>query len=214
MTQSLKIKNVTGADAGEYPIAATCLEYEKGAQAVHDCVVAFLAGLRAGTACTKTRAEVSGGGAKPWRQKGTGRARAGSIRSPIFRAGGVTFGPRPRSYAKKVNKKVRALALRRAFTERFTAEAITVLDTLPAEICTVKAMKDVIAKVGNTERFTLLVVADYNDNLIRATWNNPELMVIKAASLNVYQLLRFKNIIITKEGMDILSSRLGNGKGE
>lgn len=212
MTQTLTIKNLSGANVGEYPLQDAWLEKEKGAQAVHDCVVAFLAGIRAGTACTKTRAEVSGGGAKPWRQKGTGRARAGSIRSPIFRSGGITFGPRPRSYAKKVNKKVRALALRRAFTDRVDSAAINVLDVLPADLNTVKAMNQMIQSVGTDARFTLLVIPDYTEAIIRAAANIPTLLVIKAASVNVYQLLRFKDIIITKEAMDILACRLDNTK--
>lgn len=210
MSKSVKIKNVTGTEVGEYPIQDSWLEYEKGAQAVHDCVVAFLAGERAGTACTKTRSEVSGGGAKPWRQKGTGRARAGSNRSPIWRGGGVTFGPKPRSFAKKVNKKVRALALRRAFTDRLEAEKVSVIDQLPADMLKVKAMMAMIAAVAG-RGFTMLVVPEYDEVIFRSAQNIPNLFTIKAATVNVYQLLRFTNIIFTKEALDIFACRLGKG---
>lgn len=212
MSKSVQIKNTTGAQVGEYPIHDSWLETEKGAQAVHDCVVAFLAGERAGTACTKTRAEVSGGGAKPWRQKGTGRARAGSNRSPIWRGGGVTFGPKPRSFAKKVNKKVRALALRRAFTDALVK--INVLDELPADMFKVKAMQAMIQAVGGIG-FTLLVVAEYDEAVIRSALNlEPGLKVIKAASVNVYQLLRYTNVIFTKDALDIFGCRLAKGVAE
>lgn len=213
MSKSVKIKNVTGAEVGEYPLQDAWLEYEKGAQAVHDCVVAFLAGERAGTASTKTRAEVRGGGAKPWRQKGTGRARAGSNRSPIWRGGGVTFGPKPRSFAKKVNKKVRDLALRRAFTDRFEAGAVTLVDDIPTDVVTVKAMRSMIETVGG-KGFTLLGIVDYTDAIMRSTRNIPNLLVIKATSVNVYQMLRCPNIIFTKDAMDLFACRLGKGVAE
>ena len=116
MSNTLDILDCKGARVGEYVIPEGVIELEKGEQAVHDAVVAYLAGLRAGTACTKTRGEVSGGGAKPFRQKGTGRARSGSSRSPVWVGGGTIFGPRPRSFAKKVNKKVLQLALKRALS--------------------------------------------------------------------------------------------------
>ena len=106
MSNTLDILDCKGTRVGEYVIPEGVIELEKGEQAVHDTVTAYLAGQRAGTACTKTRGEVSGGGAKPFRQKGLGRARAGSSRSPVWVGGGTIFGPRPRSFAKKVNKKV------------------------------------------------------------------------------------------------------------
>ena len=126
----LNVLNMQAAGAGEYTLEDNLLELEKGTQAVHDTVIAFLAGERAGTASTKTRSEVRGGGAKPYRQKGTGRARAGTKSSPIWTGGGVTFGPKPRDYDKKINKKVKKLALKRAFSELVKAEAVTVLDEL------------------------------------------------------------------------------------
>lgn len=211
MSKTLKIVNATGAQVGEYPLNDAWLEYEKGAQAVHDCVVAFLASMRNGTACTKVRSEVRGGGAKPWKQKGTGRARAGSIRSPIFRGGGITFGPRPHLYTKKVNKKVRALALRRAFTERFTAQAVTILDKIPEETLTVKAMKNILNAV-NASGTILLVVKEYDETVIRSAFNLPNVLVIKALTTNVYQLLRHSTVLFTKDAMDEFVCRFGKGE--
>ena len=124
MSNILDILDCTGARVGEYQIPEGVIEMEKGAQAVHDAVVAYLAGARAGTACTKTRGLVSGGGAKPWRQKGRGGARAGSSRSPVWVGGGTIFGPTPRSFAKKLNKKVLMLALKRALSERIDRKSV------------------------------------------------------------------------------------------
>ena len=109
--------NMQGDRVGDVQLADDLLELKRGAQAVQDAVQAYRAGLRSGTASTRKRGEVSGGGAKPWRQKGTGRARAGSIRSPIWKGGGVVFGPIPRSFAKSINRKVSQLAFCRAFSE-------------------------------------------------------------------------------------------------
>ena len=128
MQNTLDILDCTGARVGEYTIPEGVIELEKGTQAVHDAVVAYLAGTRAGTACTKTRGLVRGGGAKPWRQKGRGGARAGSSRSPVWVGGGTIFGPQPRSFAKKMNKKVLALALKRALSERIAEGDVVVLD--------------------------------------------------------------------------------------
>ena len=128
MSKKLDILNCQGARVGEYVLPDEIIELEKGEQAVHDVIVAFMAGQRAGTASTKTRGLVSGGGAKPFRQKGLGRARAGSSRSPVWVGGGTIFGPQPRDFSKKVNKKVAKLALRRAFSERVVDGSVIVID--------------------------------------------------------------------------------------
>ena len=115
MSKKIKIVDIAGASKGDFTLAKECIELEKGEQAVHDVVVAYLAGNRAGTASTKTRAEVRGGNQKPFRQKGMGRARAGAKSSPIWTGGGVIFGPKPRSFAKNVNKKVRKACFEKSF---------------------------------------------------------------------------------------------------
>src|SRR5271167_395394 len=126
----IAIKNITGKDSGELEVKFEMIENGRGTQAVHDAVTAYRAAQRSGTACTKTAGEVQGSNKKPWKQKGTGRARAGSVRSPLWAGGGVVFGPKPRDFSKKVSKKTRALALRKALSERLKAGDVLVVDDL------------------------------------------------------------------------------------
>ncbi len=207
MSNKLDIVDVQGAVIGDYTLPEDCLEMEKGTQAVHDVVVAFLAGERAGTACTKTRAEVRGGGAKPFRQKGTGRARSGSIRNPIWTGGGTIFGPKPRSFSKKINKKVRKLALKRAFSEKIAANEVVVLDNL--ELPDHKT-KNVVAMLNNlkVDRNALIAVTDDSGNAARAANNLSNAILRKADTVNVYQLLRFNKIIFTKDALDKFIQRV------
>src|SRR5688572_32982275 len=126
----LTVKDTKGNNQGELEIKFPLIEDGKGTQAVHDTVVAYQANHRMGTACTKNVGEVAGTNKKPWRQKGTGRARAGSFQSPLWRGGGVVFGPKPRDFSKKVNRTTRQLALRKALTERLSAGEVVVVDDL------------------------------------------------------------------------------------
>src|SRR5215470_13388569 len=126
----IPLKDSKGKDQGEMEVNFPLLEGGKGTQAVHDVVVAYQASQRMGTACTKTMGEVAGSGKKPWRQKGTGRARAGSFASPLWRGGGVVFGPKPRDFGKKVSRKTKQLALRKALSERLRAGDVVVVDDL------------------------------------------------------------------------------------
>src|SRR5213594_1304153 len=126
----LSVKNINGQDQGELEVRFPLVEGGRGTQAVHDVIVAFQANQRMGTACTKNVGEVAGTNKKPWRQKGTGRARAGSYQSPLWRGGGVVFGPKPRDFGRKVSKSTRQLALRKALTERLRAGDVVVVDEL------------------------------------------------------------------------------------
>src|SRR5512136_2008745 len=126
----LTIKDTKGNTQGELEVKFTLVENGKGTQAVHDAVVAYMAAQRMGTACTKNVGEVAGTNKKPWRQKGTGRARAGSFQSPLWRGGGVVIGPKPRDFGKKVSRKTKQLALRKALTERLRAGDVVVVDEL------------------------------------------------------------------------------------
>src|SRR2546426_397782 len=126
----LTIKNLQGNDQGECEVRFPLVEDGRGTQAVHDVVVAYRAAQRSGTACTKTMGEVAGTGKKPWRQKGTGRARAGSFASPLWRGGGVVFGPKPRDFGKKISKATKQLALRKALSERLKSGDVVVVDDL------------------------------------------------------------------------------------
>src|ERR1700744_949757 len=126
----ISIKNISGKDQGELEVKFALIEDGKGSQAVHDTVVAYQAAQRSGTACTKTVGDVAGTNKKPWRQKGTGRARAGSFRSPLWAGGGVVFGPKPRDFSKKVSKKTKQLALRKALSERLKLGDVVIVDEL------------------------------------------------------------------------------------
>ena len=208
MSNTLDILDCTGARVGEYVIPEGVIEMEKGAQAVHDAVVAYLAGNRAGTACTKTRAQVRGGGAKPTRQKGLGRARTGSSRSPVWTGGGVIFGPTPeRNYTRHVNRKVMKLALRRAFSERVVDNAVLVLDKFEMPDHKTKNACAVL-KALKLEGTALLSVPEYEENAVLATDNIAGLLLIRAASVNVYDLLRYDKLVFTKEALDAFITRL------
>src|SRR6184192_3044156 len=129
----LTIKDTKGNDQGELEVSFPLIEDGRGTQAVHDVVVAYQANQRMGTACTKNVGEVAGTNKKPWRQKGTGRARAGSFQSPLWRGGGVVFGPKPRDFGKKVGRKTKQLALRKALTERLNAGDVLLVEDLKLE---------------------------------------------------------------------------------
>ena len=204
----VNVQNIKGDSVEELEINFDAFEDDsKGLQAVHDAVVAYRASQRSGTACAKTRSEVAGTGKKPWRQKGTGRARAGSKQSPISRGGGVVFGPRPRSFRKDVNKKTRKLALRKALSERFKAGEVLVVDQVQMDQ---PKTKDVIRlldqlKVDGT---ALIVTGEVNANAQLSARNIPYVDVTTSASLNTYDTLKYDCLILTKDALSGLESRL------
>ena len=206
MSQTINVYDAKGSTVGEYVLEDKFIELEKGAQAVHDTVIAYQAGLRAGTACTKTKAEVRGGGAKPFKQKGTGRARTGSIRNPIWTGGGTIHGPKPRSFAKKINKKVRSLAIKRAFSERVNEESVMVLNELALSDGKTKNAKAILESL-KCDRKALILVKEYDENSLRAFGNIPNALLIKAASVNVYQMLDFNKVIVVQDALDELVQR-------
>ena len=214
----LKVKSLSGSDAGKQAVGFDFVQEGKGNQAVHDTVVAYMAAQRTGTAKTKNRAEVSGTGKKPWRQKGTGRARTGSLRTNIFRGGGVTHGPRPRDFSKKVNAKTRQLALRKALSERMKDGEVILVDSLELEVVvdgeTTKTHKTKVLrnhilslKPENAET-VLLVNAKPNDNLALAARNLPLLNLVQADTLNTYQVLWPDVVILSKEALETVTERL------
>ena len=208
MSKTLDILDCTGAKVGDYTIPEGVIEMEKGSQAVHDAVVAFLAGQRAGTACTKTRGEVRGGGAKPWRQKGRGGARAGSNRSPVWVGGGTIFGPVPRSYAKKVNKKVLALALKRAISERIEEGDVVVLDKFVLPDHKTRNAFAVLKNIKVADDTVLLSLPELDEATVCATGNIANLVVRVPSVVNTYELLRFKKLVFTKDALDSFIGRL------
>ena len=204
------IYQLSGEAAGEKDIAEALLETKRGAQAVLDVVTAYRAGIRAGTASTKTRDDVSGGGRKPFKQKGTGRARQGSSRSPILRGGGVVFGPHPRDYAKKVNKKTAALAFRRALSEKIAAGAVAMAEGLEGIEPKTKALAGLLKKVAGG-RATLFVTGAANANLNRAARNATKVEVTTAAQASVYQVARHPAILVDAAAWEAWQARLAEG---
>ncbi len=205
----LEVKTLSGSDAGKQSVGFEVMEGHKGEQAVHDTVVAYLAAQRTGTAKTKDRSEVSGTGKKPWRQKGTGRARTGSRRTNIFTGGGVTHGPRPRDFSKKVNAKTRRLALCKAFSERLKDGEVIVVDSLELETYKTKDFSSQLGTLLPGKANTALVVTgEPNDNLALAARNISGVELAEANSLNTYQVLRPDVILISKAGLDQVAARL------
>jgi large subunit ribosomal protein L4 len=181
---------------------------EKGRQAVHDVVVALRANRRRGTASTKTKAEVRLSGAKPWRQKGTGRARAGYKSSPVWVGGGVAFGPHPRDYSKKVPKKVKTLAFRKALSERVLAGDVLLVEDFRVNEAKTKQFLTLVADTAGNARKMLIVGAGFDEKTYLAARNVRDTLLARAAEVNTEQLLAFDKVIVTRDALATLSERL------
>jgi len=206
----ISVINTAGAAKGEIEIAdELIIKNGKGTQAVHDAVTAYRANQRQGTSKVKQIGDVHGSGKKPWKQKGTGRARAGSFASPIWRGGGVVFGPHPRDYTINVPKKVKSLAFRKALSERLIAGDVIVVDELKVSSSKTKDFVGLISKVAAAKGFTLIVTDVADNNLKLAARNLPAVLVEPADSVNTYELLRFDKIVVTKAGFAKLAARVG-----
>ncbi|HTD66043.1 MAG TPA: 50S ribosomal protein L4 [Candidatus Limnocylindria bacterium] len=203
----ISVKDIKGKPSGELEVRFPMVEGGKGTQAVHDVVVAYRAAQRSGTACTKNVGEVSGSNKKPWRQKGTGRARAGSNQSPLWAGGGVVFGPKPRSFAKKVSKTTRQLALRKAVTERLNAGDIVVVDEIKLEAPKTKEFLSVLDAL-DIDKTALIVTNGANDNLRRASRNVAHIEVTTSDLVNTYQVLRSDKLVFTRGAFEKLEERL------
>jgi large subunit ribosomal protein L4 len=204
----LPVITTSGKAKGEVEFADELLiKNGKGTQAVHDTVVAYMANQRLGTSKVKQISEVHGSGKKPWRQKGTGRARAGSFASPLWRGGGVVFGPHPRDYSIAVPKKVKALAFRKALSERLLAGDVIVVDEFKLASHKTKEFTGLMEKVAAEAKTTLFVDDKVDDNLKLASRNVPDVQVEQADSVNVYELLRFEKIVASKAALEKLQTR-------
>ncbi len=186
-------------------------EGDKGLQAVKEVIVAINANNRQGTHSTKTRGEVRGGGKKPWRQKGTGRARAGSIRSPLWSGGGVVFGPKPRDYSKKINNKVKQLAFSRALFDRATAGEIAVIDSFDTKMIKTKAVNTVVGLIAPKGK-VLLVDAPFAAETFRASRNLERVSLQDASKLNTLDLAQYAKIIVSTKALDAIITRANGGK--
>lgn len=185
---------------------AFALEYNEGL--VHQAVTAYFAGGRAGTKAQKTRSDVSGGGAKPWRQKGTGRARAGTIRSPLWRKGGVTFAARPRDFSQKINKKMYRVALRSIFSELVRQERLTVLEDVSISAPKTKLLAEKLDGYGLKD--VLIIVDEINTDLLLASRNLPFVNVIRIADINPVVLLKHKSVCVTANAVESLEAWLSH----
>jgi large subunit ribosomal protein L4 len=207
----LKLFKNDGSANGETEVdGLPVFEGDKGVQAAKEVVVAQAANARQGSANSKTRGEVRGGGKKPWRQKGTGRARAGSTRSPIWVGGGVVFGPRPRDYSKKINKKVKTLAFGRALFDRINDESIVVVDALdiaPAKTKVGEALVRGIAPSGKV----LVIDKELSETAVLALRNLAGVDLEEAPLVSVTDLCQFKTIIVTRAGLEVLVERAKGG---
>ncbi len=197
----LKVLNIAGKEVGTVTLNDELFNIEYNEALIHQIVVAQLANKRQGTKCTLTRSEVRGGGVKPYRQKGTGRARQGSIRAPQFIKGGVVFAPKPRDFTKKTNKFARRLALLSALSEKIRTNEVTVIDEFSLKDAKTKEVAAILKNLG-LEKTTLLVTADRNELLLRAAGNIQKVEVTTADLINVYEVVKNNNCVFTKAAIE------------
>jgi large subunit ribosomal protein L4 len=193
--------NIKKEKIGEVDLSPDIFETEIKHHLLHEVVVMQLANRRRGTACTKTMGEVKGSNAKPWRQKGTGRARAGNKRSPLWRGGGTVFGPKPRDYSYKIPKKARRKAIRSALSLKLQQNELLVLDQIELAQPKTKDLVSILTNLGNPQK-PLFLIANKNDNLLLSARNIQGVKVLRAETINVYDLLYHDMIIATREAVN------------
>jgi large subunit ribosomal protein L4 len=207
----LKVYSSDASQTSEKEYALPIFEGDKGLQAVKEVVVAHRANARQGTRSTKTRGEVRGGGKKPWNQKGSGRARAGSSRSPLWSGGGVVFGPRPRDFSKKINGKVKALAFSRALFDRALAGDVNVIEAFTPAQPKAKLMSKVVRAIA-PKGSVLLVDAPFTAEASRAARNLHRVSLQEAAKLNTLDLVQYSKIVVSTKAIEAIVARANGGK--
>ncbi|ABX44013.1 50S ribosomal protein L4 [Lachnoclostridium phytofermentans] len=196
---NVKVYNIEGKEVGSLELNDAIFGVEVNEHLMHMAVVSQLANKRQGTQSAKTRAEVSGGGRKPWRQKGTGHARQGSTRSPQWKGGGVVFAPKPRDYSFKMNRKEKSLAIKSALTSRVEAQKLIVLDSMNMDEIKTKKFKAVLE---NLKVNKALVVLDKKDeNVILSARNIPTVRTATSNAINVYDIVKYDTLVITKDAV-------------
>ncbi len=195
-----KVLNMKGEKVGQIELADSVFQAEINEHVLHLAVVAQLANKRQGTQSALTRAEVSGGGKKPWRQKDTGRARQGSIRSPQWKGGGVVFAPKPRDYSIRLNKKERRLALKSALTAKYNDYNVFVLDELKFDAPKTKEMAEVLANIGVKK--ALIVIDDNDKNVVLSARNIPAVQTASVGTINPYDVLKYDAFVVTKSAAE------------
>ena len=197
---NVALYDIKGQNIGDIALSETVFGQPVNTAVMHEVVVAHLANCRQGTQSAKTRSEVSGGGKKPWRQKGTGRARQGSTRSPQWRHGGVVFAPKPRDYTIRVNKKVKRLAMKSALSSKVEENELIVFDALNIEAPKTKEMVKVLKAVDVNK--ALIVLADKDETVERASANIEGVKTTLVGTLNVYEILKYEKLILTKASVE------------
>jgi len=207
---AVPVCNMQGDEVEELDLSPAVWEAPVNDALMHQVVVAYLANQRAGSASTKGRAEVRGGGRKPWRQKGLGRARHGSIRSPIWRGGGVTFGPKPRDYRKSVNKKARRNALKSALSAVNEESAITFLDAIDLPRPKTRDIVQMLRALGLENRKVLIVMPERDDTAYRSVRNIPNVSIMRAEDLNTYEVLNAEHLIVVRDAVPVIEGVLAS----
>ena len=207
----LKVYSPDAKTSREQEFDLPVFEGNRGVQALKQVIVAIRANMRLGTHSTKRRGEVRGGGKKPWNQKGSGRARAGSIRSPLWPGGGVVFGPKPRDYTQKINGKVKSLAFSRALFERAVAGEIEVIEAWQVAPAKTKVISEVLTRISPKGKL-LLVDAPFAVEILRAARNLKRVSMQEAAKLNSLDLAQYQRIIVSAKALDTIIARVTGGK--
>ncbi len=197
----IAVKNLSNEEVGKVEVSQDVFEAEVKTHLLHSSVKMLLTNRRRGTASAKARSDVKGSNRKPWAQKGTGRARAGSCKSPLWRGGGITFGPIPKNYNEKLPKKVKKAALKSALSAKHKEGELVVVQDLAPENHKTKTMISILSSMKLDEGKTLLVVHEKNDNVFRGSKNIPGVKVLLPEGLNVYDLLLHKNIVCTQAAL-------------
>ncbi len=208
MPQAVKY-NTNGEKVTDIDLSDDIFNSKINEDVVHQVVTAQLAKVRSGNASTKTRSEVRGGGRKPWRQKGTGRARHGSIRSPLWVGGGVTFGPKPRSYDKKVNKKMKRIALKSVLSDKLETESIMILDEFEIDEIKTKKMASLLEDLGLEDKKVLIILPEKDKNIYLSARNLPRVKTLVLDGLNTYDLLDNEVILMSEEAVRKIEEVLG-----
>ena len=204
---SVDVRNIKGEVVGSFDLDDRVFGVEPNRAVVHQAVVAQLANQRKGTADTKTRGEVRGGTHKMWRQKGTGRARQGDRRAPHWKGGGVVFGPHPRSYHQDLPRKMRRIAMKSALSSRVAESAITVVDELALAAPKTREVRGILTALG-VDRSALIVLAERDEAVARASRNLPEVRAVTPGGLSLLDVLKFRRIILTKSAAEALTTQL------
>lgn len=204
----LNIKSLAGVETGVVDVAEGVFATDYNESLIHQVVVAYMAGARQGTKAQKTRSEVSGGGVKPWRQKGTGRARAGTIRSPIFRKGGVTFAAKPKSYKQKVNRKMYSSAIKSILSELVRSERMSIVEELRLETPKTKEFKSIVDALNVKDVLFVVGTEEFSENLYLSSRNLKNVAVCDSVEINPVSLVCFENVVFTKKAIKEVEEKL------